>query len=326
MYSRIEETSTNHFNARILIVVLFSATIIASAILYILFRTCDTPPNNFPTDETITISEGMSIKQISEMLNERNVVRSSFFLYISLMQDNSDTLVQAGTYTFTQPLSTREVREAITRGDYATPLTRITLPEGFRARDIYTYLPDDFESEDISFFEEREGYLFPETYFISPHMSAGELRDLLTKTSEERLSKLMKDASTTLTRDEVIVLASIIEREAKGIESKYMVSGILHNRLRAHMPLQVDAVFDYTLDKTSAELTREDLEINSPFNTYKNVGLPPNAISNPGEDSIRAVLQPTPSKYFYYLTDDSGSFHYAKTFEEHKRNKIKYLK
>ena len=105
-----------------------------------------------------------------------------------------------------------------------------------------------------------------------------------------------------------------------------MVSGILQNRLREDMPLQVDATFHYINGKASHELTVDDLEMDSPFNTYKYVGLPPAPIANPGLESIQAVLSPTETNYFYYLTALDGTFHYAKTFEEHKKNKEKYLR
>jgi UPF0755 protein len=128
------------------------------------------------------------------------------------------------------------------------------------------------------------------------------------------------------TEDEVIILASILEREANDETSMRMVAGILENRLRDDMPLQVDAVFQYYTGKGSSDLTLEDLTTDTPYNTYTNIGLPPQPIGNPGLMAIEAVLNPTPSDYYYYLTGDDGEFYYAKTFEEHKRNKARYLR
>ncbi|MCR4285769.1 MAG: endolytic transglycosylase MltG [Candidatus Kaiserbacteria bacterium] len=286
----------------------------------------NTPPSNFPIATNIAIAEGMTVSEITEVLKEHAVVRSSTYLYGLLLKKYDGVYVQAGTYTFEKPMTAEEVATAITEGDYLAPTLRITLPEGFRARDIYSFLPNNFEQMPIEFFEENEGYLFPETYFISPDMDTSVLKELLLTTAKERHSEIIGDEGTNvLTSDEIIILASLIEREAKDYESKKMVSGILQNRLNANMPLQVDAVFDYLLDKESGELTLDDLAIDSPFNTYTHTGLPPQPISNPGEESIRAVLEPTQSNYFYYLTSSDGEFHYAKSFEEHKRNKTKYL-
>lgn len=284
------------------------------------------PPSDFPVATDIEIADGMTVREIADSLAEHSVVKSSIYLYALLLKKYDGTYVQAGTYTFERPMTATEVGSAITTGDYLSPALTITLPEGFRARDIYTFLPNDFESMSLTPFEEMEGYLFPETYFISPDMGARELKELLVTTAVERHSEIIGNVSTTsLSTEEIIILASLIEREARDSKSKKMVSGILQNRLAIGMPLQVDAVFDYLLNKDSSELTRDDLAIDSPFNTYAHTGLPPHPISNPGEESIRAVLEPTKSNYLYYLTSRDGEFHYAKTFDEHKRNKAKYL-
>ncbi len=133
-------------------------------------------------------------------------------------------------------------------------------------------------------------------------------------------------AASGLTEAEVIVLASIIEREANDAESMGMVSGILQNRLRDGMPLQADASIEYILDKPLEELTPADLKVDSPYNTYLNKGLPPTAIGNPGAISIGAVLDPTPSDYYFYITGNDGVFYYATTYNDHKRNIARYLR
>ena len=128
-----------------------------------------------------------------------------------------------------------------------------------------------------------------------------------------------------LTFEEVIVLASILEREARSEESMRMVAGILLKRMEIDMPLQVDAPFEYFISKSSAFLTYSDLALESPYNTYLNTGLPPTPIANPGLKSIRAVLNPIESDYLFYLTAPGGEFHYSRTYEEHKYKKDLYL-
>jgi UPF0755 protein len=291
------------------------------------YRFFDTPSPLFPIGEDVTIQEGLTVSDIADTLWSQHVIRSSLYLYMVILYEHKGSYVQAGTYSFDTPLSTRDVADAITTGKYRSPLVSITLPEGFRARNITEYLKGDFTDFDPSAFIPYEGYLFPDTYFISTRTTEDELLLLLTSTYKAKLLPYSEAISTSgFTQEEVIILASIIEREAKDTESKRMVSGILQNRLSDEMPLQVDAVFNYILGKTSSELTMNDLTTDSPYNTYTHTGLPPTPIANPGIESIEAVLFPEKSDYLYYLTAPDGTFHYAKTFEEHKLNKAKYLR
>lgn len=293
---------------------------------FLLYQTLITPPPSFPIDTNITISEGLTVSEITEILAQNHVVRSALYLYLVLLYQYENSYVQAGTYSFDTPLTVREVSNAITTGQYRSPLVSITFPEGFRARDIGLYTRGALEIDSPDVFIPFEGHLFPDTYFISSDTTREELLALLTKTSEHRLTPYASDIEKSgFTNEQVLILASIIEREAKDNESKKIVSGILQNRLSTDMPLQVDASFDYLIDKESKELTLDDLETDSPYNTYTHTGLPPTPISNPGIESIEAVLYPEKSEFMYYLTDPDGVFHYAKDFEEHKRNKARYL-
>jgi UPF0755 protein len=244
-----------------------------------------------------------------------------------LTREFGGAFVQAGTYHFTEPLTTRQVAEALTVGKYRSPLVSITLPEGFRVSELHTYLPEMYQSDAVLDESLYEGTLFPDTYFISSDATMDDIITLLTSTMEEKIAPYREYiAQSSFTEREVIILASLIEREANDETSMKLVSGILQNRLKVDMPLQVDASLDYILNKTSAELTIDDLEIDSGFNTYNSTGLPPHPIANPGLTAIEAVLWPTESEYLYYLTGDDGVFYYAETFEEHKRNKTRYIK
>ncbi len=298
-----------------------------SIIFIVLYQYFNAPPVNFPLHTDIEIQEGLSHRAIIDSLKDKGIIRSSFLLYSILIKDFNKSFIQAGTYRFETPLTTYEIANGITKGLNKSPLLSITLPEGFMARDLLSYLPHLKISTSTEALQKYEGYLFPDTYFLSSDMTLGSIITLLRDTADDKLSRY-DDVflSSKFTRNEIIILASIIEREAQDLESKKIVSGILQNRLEITMPLQVDACFDYILDKTSAELTPEDLEIDSPYNTYTHTGLPPTPIANPGIEAIEAVLYPKKTDYLYYLTGSDGNFYYAKTFEEHKRNKIRYLR
>lgn len=137
--------------------------------------------------------------------------------------------------------------------------------------------------------------------------------------------------AASLTPDNVLILASLVEREARASADRPIIAGILLKRLRDGHPLQVDATVQYAIGYTHSdgwwrkELTTDDLKFKSPYNTYINAGLPPGAICNPGLSSITAVIHPTPTDYYYYLSDKSGQMHYARTLEEHNANIARYL-
>ncbi|MFZ2252911.1 MAG: endolytic transglycosylase MltG [Minisyncoccia bacterium] len=287
----------------------------------------NTASADFPIATDITVSEGMNHTDIAELLEEKSVVRSALYLNFVLSEAFTNDFVQAGTYRFDTPLTTHEVAEILTKGTHTTPLLKITFPEGFSVKDMTEYLPASFSNIDTAYSNTLEGYLFPDTYFISSDLSFESLIELMQTTFDKKMESIAPQLKeSTFTEEEVVTLASIVEREAKDAASKKMVAGILENRLSIDMPLQVDAAFMYLLHKKSNELTQDDLKIDSPYNTYIHTGLPPTPIANPGMESIRAVLEPTPSKYLYYLTGEDGTFYYAETFEEHKANKERYLR
>jgi len=195
---------------------------------------------------------------------------------------------------------------------------KVTIPEGYTVKDIAEKFNrfDNFNKENFLKIA-KEGYLFPDTYFLT----GKETEKNIVKKMEENFKKKTGDVEP-----KIVIMASLLEKEARTIEDKKIISGILWKRLEARMPLQVDAVFPYIINKISTELTLDDLKIDSLYNTYLYKGLPPAPICNPGLESIEAAKNPTDSLYWYYLSDSKNNIHYAKTFEEHKLNKIRYIR
>lgn len=301
------------------------------AIFLFFFLRLQTAPDNFPTNTPIEVAEGSSLRDVAVQLEEQNVVRSALFFQFMLKTTFGEAHVRAETYYFERPLRAEEVAEALVQGEFILPPVRLTIPEGLRVDQIDEIVSAHFDEIDSGEFSEAahglEGYLFPDTYYATQSLTAPELVALMSKNFEEKIGTIADELSASgKSLDDVITMASIIEREARDTESKHIVSGILWERLRIEMPLQVDAAFEYVYKRSAATLSSEDLLIDSPYNTYKNRGLPPTPIVNPGLESIAAALNPTPSPYLYYITAPDGTFYYAETFEAHKRNIAEHLR
>jgi len=289
------------------------------------------PPSNFPINKVVIIPRGYSASQISYLMRNESLVKSDLLLYLVLVWKHDPSLIQAGTYVFEDKTNTFGVANRIVTQGVVDNLVALTLPEGFTNQEFADLaskvLPDFSADEFIGLTSNLEGYLFPDTYYIAEDFSAEELKAILQETFAAKTADL-KDRMSEHPLGEygVITLASLIEREANSHESMKMVSGILQNRLKTGMRLQTDASMEYVLHKPLHSLNANDLQLDSPYNTYLYDGLPPTPIGNPGLMSIEAVLEPTESDYFYYITDAEGNFYYAKTFDEHRSNIAKYLK
>jgi UPF0755 protein len=315
-----------------LFVLIFLTVILVSLLIISIYvRTLALPPADFPVNATIEIEPGTSISAITKQLESQRVVKSALLLYIVLLTNYEPENVKASTYYLDAPLSVFEVADTLVRGDYNASLISFTHIEGERASHVAENAALEltgFEAAEFMLLASTsEGKLFPETYRIPKDYSEAELLNLMLETYEKNIAPLREDFKLVdLREDEVVILASIIEREANSVESMKMVSGILQNRLRIGMGLQVDASMEYILDKPLSELTAEDLKMDTPYNTYLYRGLTPTAIGNPCLDALKAVLEPTPSSYMFYITGDDGNFYYAKTFDEHKVNVARYLR
>lgn len=289
------------------------------------------PPGDFPVGTAVTINRGLSAAEIVAILKEQNVVRSSLFTHIILVAWYDPGNIKAGSYYLDKPLTAQEVVDRITEEASESTLARLTLPEGFTAREYAVLaadvLPQFDGTEYLNLTATEEGKLFPDTYYLPIDFTAEELFKLQETTYQEKLEPL-KDQLTAhkLGEHDVIVLASILEREGNTEESMRIISGILQKRLDIGMRLQTDASIEYVLGRALGTLTAEDLERDTPYNTYLYAGLPPTPIGNPGLTAIRAVLEPEETDYLYYITDEEGNFHYAETFDEHRSNIAKYLK
>ncbi|MFT5832156.1 MAG: UPF0755 protein [Candidatus Paceibacteria bacterium] len=294
-----------------------------------------TAPNDF-TPQTVVIKPGESVMEIAIKLADQNIVQSEHLLFTILRYWQDPTQIKASTYNFTEPVDVFAVAERLVIGEFDNDLMSITFIEGESVAAFGARAAQELESFDSVQYElltaDLEGELFPETYRVPPDFTTKQLVELLNETHDEILAKYTEQiASSSLSYSQVTILASILEREANTPESMRTVAGIFLNRLEIGMPLQADATIEYALETPLGELPPGQLatelrELDSPYNTYLNTGLPPTPIGNPGETAIAAMLNPIESDYFYYITGNDGEFYYSKTYDQHLINIERHLR
>ncbi len=287
-------------------------------------------PAQFPVGGMISIPEGATLFEIAEILKRENVI-SSEKVYALLVNFIGDEQVIAGTYFFEKRLNLFSIVKRTIRGDYNVSVKRLTFPEGMSIVKMAALCEETLfgctQEEFIKSADGKEGFLFPDTYFFMPGTSAQSVVEAMEKNFERKITEiepLIEKFGKPLS--EVLTMASILEGEARRLDDRRAIAGILWKRIEIDMPLQVDYVFDYIIGRTTFELTLDDLKVDSPYNTYTNKGLPPTPVGNPGLESIKAAITPIKSDFLYYLTGHDGKFYYSKTFEGHLANKAKHLR
>ncbi|MBI2096508.1 MAG: endolytic transglycosylase MltG [Candidatus Taylorbacteria bacterium] len=289
------------------------------------------PPLDFPSGDTVVISRGASASDISEQLYDANIIKHASVLSLILRISGASSRVKSGAYLFKTPENVFTVARRLSTGAYGLPPVSITFPEGVTVRDIAEKvsgaLPLITSGEIISLGKSQEGYLFPDTYFFPPDATAQSVINAMRKNFDAKTASLSGDIQTSgYSLPDIITMASLVEKEARTVENRRIVAGILWDRLDIGMPLQVDAVFGYIFNRDTYSPSFSDLKTESPYNLYLHTGLPPGPIANPGIESIQAALHPTKTDYLYYLTGSDNLMHYATTYIEHQSNQRKYLK
>lgn len=271
------------------------------------------------------------VREIANKLNKEGLIRDPVVFFLLIKKLGLDGKIQAGDFRLSPEMTTKEIAENLTHG---TIDEWVTIPEGKRVEEIAEILKTKIITYDNSWQEiltKNEGYLFPDTYLVPKDADLNLVLSLFKNNFESKFSQIQNINNTNLTKNQIVVLASIIEREAKFTNDRPLVASVLLNRMEINMPLQIDATIQYALGFQQDEnnwwkknLTNEDLKIKSPFNTYVNTGLPPTPISNPGFDALNAVVNPAKTNYLYYISDKAGHLIFAKTIQEHNANIKKY--
>ena len=298
-----------------------------------------------PSDESATVEErrinvkireGLSTAEIAERLAEKGVIGSSLKFRLLARLRGYDDKLRPGSYSFTANMSDDEVFAKLLTGE--KKLVKFTVPEGFGVKEIAerlysldlvnkddflqaaeNFAPYDYMRKRQNVIFAAEGFLFPDTYTVESDVEIDELLDLMASTFDQKLTPEMRVQAEKmgLSVYDLITLASLIEREVRYPEDRPIVAQVLLKRLKLNMPLQTDATLQYLMDAPKEDVSIEDTQIDSPYNTYQHVGLPPGPIANPGMASIEAVLKPADTDYLYFVADRRGHNHYAYTYEEH---------
>jgi len=266
------------------------------------------------------INQGESIVDIGQRLGKNHFITSPlvFIFWAALSGQKND--IKAGKFDIASSWDVRTLIKELTTGGTADYWFKI-IP-GQRL--------EEFANSDLlSAAADKEGYLFPDSYLIPEYYTPDEIVALITKNLDQKIKSLNINSQNL---SETVTLASLLEREAKTKIDKQKVAAVLKNRLKIGMALQVDAAVQYGRDsvikpsKYWLPLSKADLQINSPFNTYQNRGLPPSPICNPGLDSLFAAVNPISSDNLYYISGSNGQMYFAKTLADHNQNIAKYLK
>lgn len=288
---------------------------------------------NSLTSTIFVVNPGESLNTITNNLSKQELIRNKIVFYLIVKQLGIERNIQAGEFRLSPDMPAIDVAKNLTHGTFDT---KVTLKEGMRKEEMAQVISKNFNIPEVEFIKAAdEGYIFPDTYEF-PRMATTET--ILSKIKNNFKNKFNAELHTKaknkgLTEKEVLILASLVEREARQDTTRQKVASIILKRYLADWPLDIDATVQYALGYQVEEkswwkkdLTNEDKLIDSPYNTYKNTGLPPEPICNPSLSSIKAVINADPNTpYWYYITDKNGVMRYAVTLEEHQANIDKYL-
>lgn len=288
------------------------------------------PPANFPALTTIAIPKGTTLGGTADKLLAAGYIRSELSFKAFVFLFGGSKAVTAGDYFFENAQSVIPIAWRMVHGSYGLKLLRVTVPEGTTVFQIADLFKKRFSLFDPKVFiaEAKEGYMFPDTYFFLPNVTAEDVITRMTENFNEQTRSLQADILLSgKSLADIVTMASIVEEEASDPVVQKVIAGILWNRIAIKMPLQVDATFAYYVNgKNSYTLSKSDLKKDSPYNTYTNKGLPPGPITSPGISALKAAISPTKTDYLYFLADLKGNTYYAKDFAGHQKNREKYLR
>ncbi|HDZ86399.1 hypothetical protein LCGC14_1082300 [marine sediment metagenome] len=295
----------------------------------------------------IVIPEGSSVNDITKILEEKEIVTNGLVFKFYVFASGETEKLLPGRYILNKSSAYRQIIADLVEGPKRISY-KVTIPEGFTLKQIgkrlsktgglsnkeFTVMADDSRLYKYDFLKYNkaghlEGYLFPETYTLDAETQVAEVINMMLRQFEKEYKSLKKTKTPVkLDLHQIVTVASLVEREAKLKEERPFIAGVIYNRLKKKMKLEIDATIQYALKERKKKITLKDLEIDSPYNTYKHVGLPPSPIGSPGIDSLKAALNPAKRNYLYYVLVDekTGKHFFTNNYQEflkvkHKKGK-----
>ena len=296
-----------------------------------------------------TVEPGWGSTEIADALRSRGLIRNATLFKLHVWRQGVSTFLQSGEYFFSPSMSIAQIAAALSTGEGTTKERSIRIIEGWNIQEIAAYL----EAEDVisaqdfinvvqhkapwwdgyavlssrSVDVDLEGYLFPDTYRIFRDATTEDIVRKMLDTMERKFTPEMRAAiaGQGSSIHEILTLASIIEKEVRGAEDRGKVADIFYRRIAAGIPLQADSTVNYVTGKDTPSVSAQDLQIDSPYNTYKYRGLPPGPIASSALSAIQAAITPIANPYWFFLTTPDGVVIYSRTHDEHVAAKAKYL-
>lgn len=288
----------------------------------------------------VDIAEGASLSDVAERLHRENLIKSDWaFVWMGRLE-GLDRRIISGEYEFHGGMSPSIILEKIIKGEVLQHT--VTIPEGFSMSQIADLLHEQRLTDRDAFLRYArdpafiqtlslsvgtlEGYLFPDTYRFARHVKPERLIEAMVARFKQAVSEEDRERAMELglSLHQVMTLASVIEKETARPAERSLISGVFHNRLRKDIPLQSDPTVIYAVHEFDGNLRKKDLSIDSPYNTYQVVGLPPGPIANPGRAAIHAALYPEATDYLYFVSRNDGSHEFSTTLAEHNQAVRKY--
>jgi UPF0755 protein len=314
-----------------------------------------TPVSQQFQEQTFIVQKGESLRQISQHLEKEGLINQDYWFKFYVLMKGWAAHLQAGEYLLSPSMDISQIAQKIVKGEAISQDIQVTIPEGFTLKQIDARLAQvgliqpgeliNFDPTQVSsfspstFLEQKgagqafqvsglEGYLFPDTYRFEKDTS---LETVVKKMLDNFDRKLDKDLKNEIERQgktihQIVIMASLLEKEVRKYEDRQIVSGIFWKRLEKNYPLESCATIAYILGVDKWRYSIEETKIDSPYNTYQNIGLPPGPICNPGLSAIKAAIYPQESDANFFLSKPDGETVFSKTLEEHNLNKAKYLR
>ena len=305
-------------------------------------RALDLPAQESEVHHVVEIPEESSFKTVANLIAQKGLILSPFWFRLLGKVQDTERKVKPGEYDLHTGMRPAEILDILVKGKVIQ--YSILIPEGFKALQIGKLLGEARiakEADVARLVTDRvfiktlgveaptlEGYLFPDTYYFPRRVKAEDvLKAMVSRFRQVYTPELQAQAAALrMTERQVVILASIIEKETGQDAERPLISAVFHNRLRRNWPLQSDPTVIYDIPKFDGTLTRAHLARRTPSNTYTNPGLPPGPIANPGVKSIVAALNPAPVKYLYFVSRNDGTHQFSTTLEEHNRAVDRYQK